>query len=86
MRLPLLNTCSITPEYILKNIENEHQNIICGNRIDYFRTIYTFSHRLCEKKKFSSDLLSKNSCLLICIFCSHHTNKKYYDSLPREKS
>lgn len=50
MRLPLLNTCIITPEYILKNIENEHQNIICGNRIDYFRTIYTFSHRLCEKK------------------------------------
>lgn len=50
MRLPLLNTCSITPEYILKNIENEHQNIICGNINDYFRTIYTFSHRLCEKK------------------------------------
>lgn len=46
MRLPLLN--SITPEYISKNIENEHQNIICGNRINYFRTIYTFSHRLCE--------------------------------------
>lgn len=34
----------------LKKFENEHQNIICGNIIDYFRTIYTFSHRLCEKK------------------------------------
>lgn len=36
------------------------------------------------KKKFSSNLLSKNSCLLICIFCSHHTNIKYYDTLSWE--
>lgn len=66
MRLPLLN--SITPEYISKNIENEHQNIICGNRILIISEPYILFPIDFVKKKFSSNLLSKNTCLLILYF------------------
>lgn len=81
MRLPLLN--SITPEYISKNIENEHQNIICGNRIDYFRTIYAFSHRPCEKKILIKFTIEKLLFINLYFLFAPHKYKILRHSLLR---
>lgn len=82
MRFPLLH--SITPEYIAKNNENEHQTIIFGNIIDYFRTIYTFFHRLCEKKILIKFTIEKLLFINLYFLFAPHEYKILRQSLSWE--